>query len=304
MRWFASSLLLLVACGHPSLDTTSGTDAAIAPDALAADGAPSDGAAMTDTPPADDPTAGVDWFTWPEQQPSLGDPSWGSALTDIARHLPAQYGDQYWFDGDGITSGHETTHGIQAHLRNYEAPAHANAFYVLGDRAAFVLEPAMRKSDVAAYIPMVLRGSRYATYIEGQTAWDDTPLYIFDEWTAYCNGAEVGIDQVQHGLYDGQWTDAVSGPLEFSVYAIATAMAVKDKDPAYFASNLQFRRFTAWNIQRAMHLFDLGRVMTEFQWADQDAYANTLRTSPDAEALRAFARDTWGAAWTQSVLGF
>src|SRR3954462_5362619 len=66
------------------------------------------------SPDAPDPTDGGDWFTSPEQQPSLGDASWGVQLTDIARHLPAQYGDQYWFPGDGMTSGHETTHGIQA----------------------------------------------------------------------------------------------------------------------------------------------------------------------------------------------
>ena len=48
--------------------------------------------------------------------------TWGGALTDIADHLPAQYGDQYW-DADAITAGHETSHGIHAHLRNYEAPA-------------------------------------------------------------------------------------------------------------------------------------------------------------------------------------
>lgn len=197
-----------------------------------------------------DPTAGVDWFTWPEQQPGLADASWGVQLTDIARHLPAQYGDQYWFPDDGMTSGHETTHGIQAHLRNYEAPATGryNAFYVLQDRAAFVEEPDMRKSDIAAFVPPSLRGDRYATYITGQTEWDDTPLYVFDEWVAYTNGAEVAVGQVQAGLYHAGWTDAVMGPLELVVYAMATAHAVSMKDPAYFASNMQFRRFTAWNI--------------------------------------------------------
>ena len=253
-----------------------------------------------------DPTAGVDWFTWPDQQPSLSDASWGVQLTDIARHLPAQYGDQYWFPDDAMTSGHETTHGIQAHLRNYEAPmtGRYNAFYVLQDRAAFVAEPDMRKSDIAAFIPASLRGDRYATYITGQTEWDDTPLYVFDEWVAYTNGAEVAVGQVQAGLYTNGWTDAVMGPLEFVVYAIATAQAASVKDPAYFASNEQFRRFTAWNIQRAMQLFEAGRTMSQFEWAQQDTYAAALRTGADADDLRAFARATWGADWTQRVLGF
>ncbi len=252
-----------------------------------------------------DPTAGIEWFTWPAQQPSIGAAAWGTQLTDIARHLPSQYGDTYW-DSDPITAGHETTHGIQAHLRNYETPASIgwNAFYVLDNKAAFVAEPAMRKSDIAPFIPLPLHGDRYATYITGQTGWDDTPLYVFDEWTAYINGAEVGVGQVAAGLYTGAWTDAVMGPLEFSVYAIATAMAAQAKDPTYFATNLQFRRFTAWNIQRAMARFAQGRAMSQFTWATQDAYATTLRTDPAAATLRAFARTTWGPMWTMRTLGF
>jgi hypothetical protein len=265
----------------------------------------------TVTPPDDDPpmppdpTAGIEWFVWPEQQPSLGQASWGNQLTDIARHLPASYGTQYW-DDSATTAGHETSHGIHAHLRNYEAPSPFgwNAFYVLGDKVAFVAEPATRKSDVKAHIPTILRGDRYDLYIEGQVAWDDTPLYVFDEWNAYLNGAEVGVGQVQAGLYDGGWTDVVMGPLEFTVYAIATAKAVQAKDPEYFASNLQFRRFTAWNIARAMTLFATGRAMTEFEWDKQDDYAAALRTAPEAESLRQFTRDTWGEAWTATVLGF
>lgn len=279
-----------------------------APDAVGDDStAPADAAIAADTAvDAPDPTAGIDWFTWPEQQPELADAAWGVQLTDIARHLPAQYGDQYWFPDDAMTSGHETTHGIQAHLRNYEAPmtGRYNAFYVLHDRAAFVAEPDMRKSDIAAYVPESLRGDRYATYITGQTSWDDTPLYVFDEWVAYTNGAEVAVGQVQAGLYRGAWTDAVMGPLEFVVYAMATARAASVKDPTYFASDVQFRRFTAWNIQRAMRLFESGRSMSQFQWATQDAYATALRTGADAQDLRVFARATWGAAWTQVVLGF
>ena len=112
------------------------------------------------------------------------------------------------------------------------------------------------------------------------------------------------MGQVQAGLYQGGWTDAVMGPFEFVAYAIAIVCAVSVNDPVYFASNLQFRRFTAWNIQRAMQLFETGRTMSQFEWARQDAYAAALRTSADADDLRAFARATWGADWTQRVLGF
>jgi hypothetical protein len=94
------------------------------------------------------------------------------------------------------------------------------------------------------------------------------------------------------------------GPLEFTAYALATAAAVADGDPPYFASNTQFRAFTAWNIRRAMDLYEQGRVMEDFAWDDQETYAAALRTGADAAALRDFTRATWGAAWTQEVLGF
>jgi len=258
-----------------------------------------------DAPAAEDPTAGVDWFTWPVQQPSFGQTSYGTDLNDIGRHLPASYGTQYW-DANALTAGHETSHGIHAHLRNYEntTGTRANAFYVLGNKAAFVTEPNIRKSDIKSRIATPLRGPRYQLYLVQQTAWDDTPLYVFDEWNAYINGAEVAIDQVTNGLYTAGWTDAVMGPLEFTAYAIATAKTISELDPQYFASNVQFKRFTAWNIKRAMGLYEQGRVMSQFMWADQDAYAVKLRTGAEAEPLRQFARATWGTAWCQTILGF
>ncbi|HEX5061783.1 MAG TPA: hypothetical protein VFV99_20590 [Kofleriaceae bacterium] len=287
--------VLATACHYepPAAGDDDGVDAAVSADGQEPDG-----------PAANDPTACVEWFTWNEQQPNLGQASWGTQLTDIARHIPAQYGDTYWFD-EPITAGHETTHGIQAHLRNYEAPpGHVNAFYVLGNKAAFVVEPNMRKSDIKPFIVTALRGPRYNLYLEQQTEWDDTPLYVFDEWTAYVNGAEVGVGQVQAGIYTGEWTDAVMGPLEFTLYAIATAKAAKQKDPTYYATNMQFRCFTAWNIKRAMALYEAGHNMTQFEWDTQEQYATKLRTMPEAEPLREVARELWGADWTQSVLGF
>ncbi|MCB9560280.1 MAG: hypothetical protein H6708_07710 [Kofleriaceae bacterium] len=296
-------LLLVPACevggaSDPSADDTVG-------DADGGGTAPDAGPGAPDAAP--DPGDGVTWFTWPAQQPALGEAAWGAQLTDIARHLPASYGTQYW-DDDPATAGHETSHGIHAHLRNYEydGAGRANAFYVLDDRAAFVREPGIRKADVAAAVPASLRGPRYDLYLAGQVAWDDTPLYVFDEWNAYVNGAAVAVGLEADGLWTRGWRDAVMGPLEFTVYAIATVKAVADGDPAYFAADTQLRAFTAWNIRRAMALFEQGRAMADFAWQTQDDYAAALRTGTGAgvEALRQFARDTWGPTWCAEVLGF
>jgi hypothetical protein len=248
------------------------------------------------------PTPQVEWFTWTAQQSRSG-AGWGTALTDIANHLPSQYGSTY-DDPDLVTFGHETSHGIHAHLRNYENTTgeQANAFYVLGDKAALVVEPNIRKSDVAPYVPASLRDFRYDTYVTGAPDWDDTPLYLWDEWNAYVNGAEVGVNRVSEGVWSEGWRDQ-SGNLEFVVYAMAVAHAVSELDPSYFASYGQFREFLMWNTERAMALFAQHQSMPEFQAASVAAYHDTLKTSADAEALRQFIRATFGDAWAEQVLG-
>jgi hypothetical protein len=247
--------------------------------------------------------AQVDWLSWPVQQARMNT-TWGTALTDIANHLPKSYGTTY-DDPDVCTFGHETSHGIHAHLRNYKNTTgkKANAFYVLADKAALVIEPNMYKSEMASYVPQSLRGFRYGTYITGQTAWDDTPLYVWDEWNAYVNGAEVGVNRVKEGLWKEGWRDQ-SGNLEFVVYAMALAQAVADKDPGYFSTYKQFREFLMWNTERAMALFHEHQNMPEFTSSDVGAYHQTFKTSADAEALRKFIRDTFGASWTMQILGF
>lgn len=275
--------------------------------------APSDGGAPGDAdagpPGAGDaggpggrPGDGVRWIDWPEQHTASGS-GWGAVLTDIVRHLPRSYGDTY-YDSDRITYGHETTHGINSHVRNYlnDTGERANGFYCLQDRAVVVVEPSIRKSRVAPYVPSGLRGSRFDLYITGSTSWDDTPLYVFDEWIAYTNGGEVGVDRVDRGLWAEGWRDGVAGQLEFTVYALALGMAVEEHDPAYFRSNTQFRELLAWNARRAMEVFRRGRTMTEFQWDRQDAYYETLRTDPEAEAIRQFVRRTYGDAFARELL--
>jgi len=302
----APALLVFAACvGQPGPDPGGS-----APDArqvssdgggqLGVDAAP--GAADGGGDPGG-PGSAVDWLDFPDQQ-SDSDPRWCDVLTDIRNHLPASYGDYYW-DSDLVTAAHETTHGINSVLRNdyNDTGDTANGFYALGDRAAIVVEPDIRKSQVNAYVPASLRGPRYQTYLVGQTDWDDTPLYLWDEWVAYTNGAAAGVDLVQCGKWSYGWRDAVMGPLEFTVYALAVGRAVAALDPGYFADYPQFREFLAWNARRAMDLYRAGSQMADFAWTDQDDYYQALRTGGDAEPLRAFARDTYGDAWASQVLG-
>ncbi|RMH42953.1 MAG: hypothetical protein D6689_06595 [Deltaproteobacteria bacterium] len=232
------------------------------------------------------------------------DPSWGAVLTDIVQHCPPEWVSTY-YDADKVTHGHETSHGIHAYLRNErnDTGRRANALYLLDGRYALVVEPGIRKSEVAPYVPSALRGSRYATYVTGQTAWDDTPLYLFDEWNAYVNGTAVAVDLERAGKWTYGWRDACAGTIEFVAYALAVGRAVEERDPDYFADYAQFRELLAWNLRRSMALYRECAALEPFAWDQQDAYFEALRSGPDGAELRAFVDRTYGAAFTAELFG-
>lgn len=230
---------------------------------------------------------------------------WGTGLTDIVQHLPAMYGSQYDYPSDRITWAHETTHGINSHIRNYlnVTGKPANGFYVMRDRFALVVEPNAKLAQVGPMVPASLRGSRYQTYLVDQVnGWNDVPTYVLDEWVSYTNGSEVGVELATSGSWT-TWRDGVAGTLEFTIYALAFAAAVEAADPTYFKGYLQFREFIAWNAERAMGLYKKGAAMPVFAWAPSDAYYAAWRTSSDAKQLRNFARRWLGGAYATAVLG-
>ncbi len=255
---------------------------------------------------APDPAAALDFVDFPDQKNASGS-GWGDVLTDIENHLPASYGTTYR-DSDAITHGHETTHGINSHLRNHHGPdgVKVNGFYVGDDRAVILEEPGIRKQDVAPYVPASLQESRYRMYISNREswsmAWDDQPLYVFDEWTAYTNGSQVGVDQASHGQWRGGWRDGMMGTIEFTVYSFALAQAVAEKDPDYFSSNDNFRAFIAFQAERAMTTYREGAQLQEFRWDKQDAYYQSFLEAADAQGLRDFIRQTWGDAFFDRVI--
>lgn len=227
----------------------------------------------------------------------------GEVLNDVLTHLPPNYGNTY-YDDDPITHAHETSHGIHSDIRNNHnnTGVRANGFYVLEGRAVLVAEPNIRKSQAAPFIPQSLRGSRFDLYVTGSQAWDDTPLYLWDEWNAYINGGAAGVDLVNNGHWDRGWRDGVAGQLEFTVYAIAVAMAVRAHDPAYFDSNTQFKELLAWNTRRAMEIYRAGKDLEPFRWERQETYHQQMREAADAEEWRAFCREVFGPQWADAVL--
>lgn len=199
---------------------------------------------------------------------------------------------------DRDTNAHESTHGINADIRNsHKDSTSINGFYVMNGKGVLIYEPKMRKSEMVPFVPKSLQGFRYPTYVAGQQVWDGRPFYIFDEWVAYVNGASVNVEDALKNRHTSGWSDAVSGPLEFSVYSVAVAMAVEKHDPDYWKTNKQFKNFIHWHLKRSYDLFMSGYKLKEFKYDKQDKYLEALRTSDDAKAMRAFIEKHFGGIW-------
>jgi hypothetical protein len=221
----------------------------------------------------------------------------GTVYGDIISHSKgAPFG-----DGSGRTANaHETTHGINSEIRNanQKQGKRVNGFYVLNGRGVVLEEPKIKMSNAVKFIPQNLRSYRYDLYMVKQLRdWNDTPTYICDEWVAYVNGGACGVDDVKKGKHKGGWTDAVSGCCDFSIYAIALAMAAKNDDPEYWKTYPQFRNFMIWELKFAQKTFLEGRVMTEFKWDKQDKLLLEFLTSKEAEPMRQFCRDELQGVW-------
>lgn len=234
--------------------------------------------------------------------PKFRDQSGDSVYADVLSHSK----DSPFGSAHGrATNVHETAHGIHSYLRNKytrEMGKKVNGLYVLEGRGIILEEPNMRKSRVAEFVPQNLRSYRYNLYIAGQRAWDDTPLYIYDEWAAYILGGMTNVDDVKNGRYKGGWTDGVSGCLGFSIYAIATCMAIEKHDPNYWENNEQFRNATIWLLKRAHKTYMEGRVMEEFKWEKQDKLYNEFLNSDSAAPMRTFVKEHLEGVWLEEGL--
>jgi hypothetical protein len=214
----------------------------------------------------------VQWIKLPKQQNKNANTPF---LTDIVSHLPTSFGNQY-FSSDRVTWGHETTHGINSHIRNtiggpINGPnGRIAGFYVGDDKACVMSQPKLKLSQIAGVIPQNLRGNRYQLYFVSQRRdWEDMPLYPFDEWVAYTNGAAVGIE-IGSRTADEQVTlnnsDVMVGALEFSVYAMCVCIAIDKYDPDYLRTNEQFKEFVAHELKRSIAIYKKGIVMPEYRW--------------------------------------
>lgn len=188
---------------------------------------------------------------------------------------PGPYGDArnhcvrdsyYSVPNDKITSVHECCHGIASQIRQ----GRTNGFYLLEDRGIRLEEPQGRKSDCIKFIPPDMRYGRYGLYVQGQKDWEGNPLYIFDEWVAYLNGAKCMLHYAALGDTEGRNTDYLFGPIEFCTYGIATLLAHPRQD---------IEDFVRWMCAETESLYLKGK--DAFSWSDADKCYAQLKSRPD-----------------------
>jgi hypothetical protein len=117
------------------------------------------------------------------------------------------------------------------HAVLYNEASRVNGFYVGNSCCVVIQEPPVRKSDAAPFIPENLRSMRYGTYITGQSAWDDSPLYLYDEWTAYLNGSKAAVQLKRAGNLGDLGGRIVDGAVEFVAYGIGVCQAATKAAP-------------------------------------------------------------------------
>jgi hypothetical protein len=217
------------------------------------------------------------------------DNSLGKVLSDIDAHMPAGH---IYRDSDKITWAHETSHGIHSNARmKFSNGKKINAFYVLENKIVVIEEPDTRIRTVASRVPSSLRGGVFSLYLVQQAgSWDDTPLYIFDEWSAYTNGSACRLDL---GIRDR--SETVQYMLEFNVYSSCVAWTSGSNDP-------QLKAFLTWQIERAMKIYKDSAELGNLQ--NSDSYLEKMRTSTDAAQWRGFCKQYFGIEWCRDVLGF
>jgi hypothetical protein len=192
------------------------------------------------------------------------------------------------------TNAHESTHRLQAQLRNARG-GRVNAFYLLNGKACIVKEPGMRLSYACRFIPASIRSYRYGTYCEmALRHWDDRPLYWVDEWSAYINGCSVSLEDTQQRRHVIR-SDAASGILELGLYSVAMAMAVEKYDPEYFKNDPQFLPFMRYQWKRACEIYTKAAPL--FPSDNQVRQLKALQGSPDAAAMRQFIAAHLDGVW-------
>lgn len=189
------------------------------------------------------------------------------------------------------TNAHETVHGINAEYRNKyhkKLGYKLNALYCLNGKILLVKDPNITIRHVIPFVPETLRSYRWNLYFVQQlTYWNEKPTYIMDEWVSYISGAKCAVSDYQNKIKIEK-SDSISGCLDFSIYAVSLAMAVKKHDPEYWRNHPEFKETIKYFLIQAEKTLGEGLDISEFDSAPQDQLYKNLLHDPTSEMIRQF----------------
>jgi hypothetical protein len=192
-------------------------------------------------------------------------------------------------DNDRITWAHETSHGLASVVRNkYQSNIRVNGFYILSDVGVVLAEPNISFKQAIMSVPRSLRGDVFGLYSSnGIQYWNDSPLYIMDEWVAYTNGSLTRYD-----LKITERAESVQYMLEFTNYIMTMAMVAQSQDP-------NLKTFMQWHTKRVLAVYKINRKLGNLGGATEVLFKT--KTAQDAANLRSFAASFLGYEyWNES----
>lgn len=212
-------------------------------------------------------------------------------FSDVLSHSPQK---PWGNDGGRHINVHETAHGIHSDLRNeYEKllKYRLNAFYSLNGNVIILKESNITIRHVVKFVPLKLRSYRWNLYfVEKLPDWNDQPSYILDEWVAYILGSKCAVEDNNKNIATIK-SDAVSGCLDFSIYAVAFAMAVKTHDNEYWKNNPQFKEVIKYYLIQAEKTLGEGLEIEAFNSEQQDNLYRNFLYDQEAKDIRQFLLD-------------
>lgn len=154
-------------------------------------------------------------------------------IKDVEDRLPVN---NPYRDPAEVTWVHESVHGINNKLMNKytSVEGKANGFYLLNGKAVICPEPNLTIKQVADKVPKELRGNIYQLYLVSQQRyWNDRPLYLFDEWSAYIAGSMHRLEEQLD-----ERVDSIRSMLEMAVYCGYLCMLQETNTDLYQAYNV------------------------------------------------------------------
>lgn len=203
-------------------------------------------------------------------------------LNDLETHIRPNHP---YRDNNLVTWAHETTHGINADLRNTYG---GSCYYLLDGQFARIKNVSNKKiSQVAAAVPDVLRDHLYNLYLVQQRAdWENEPYYILDEWVAYSNGCAL-----RNELQMDENASEVMHMMQFCVFAGYLCM---------IDNNKELIDFVKMNTHRSFNLY----WRSPGNMSDVNKYLAAVRSHSKLEPWRAHMKNTFGIKWCNTIWGF